>query len=145
MDATRRLPRRTFYRDADIIITDRWLTISGRRFAVADLTNLRAVRRPAHPMVVASTTMACVLVAAMATFVALSGEPMLMVGGPLLVGLPAGVAVMSWRLRRNDLALYAGYGDATVELVGAMEERRFNQVCRALIRAREYDDEQTDR
>ncbi|GIJ50201.1 hypothetical protein Val02_70870 [Virgisporangium aliadipatigenens] len=141
MEATRRLPRRTFYRDGDIIITDRWLTISGRRFQVAELVNLRAVRRPAHPMTVASTAMACVLVAAMATFVALSGEPALLFGGPLLVGLPAGVAVMSWRLRRNDLTLFAEYGDATVQLVDDLEERRFNQVCRALIRAREYDEQ----
>lgn len=129
---------RTFYREGGVCVTDRWLTIAGRRFAVADLQNLRTIREPATPLGAASTAMVCILAVAAATFVAFSGEPALMVGGPVVAALPIGFAFVSWRLRRRFFALYAEYSGQTVQVLGASDERRYNQICRALLRAREY-------
>jgi hypothetical protein len=136
---------RTFYQVGDVLITDRWLTYSGRRFAVAELSNLRTIREPAGPVSVASTTMAAVFVATVTAFAALTGEPLLLVGGPILAAVPAGFALAVWRLRGRHLALYAEYGDETVQVLGAVDERRYNQICRALIRAREYGREHRER
>jgi Family of unknown function (DUF6232) len=129
---------RTFYRDGAISVTDRWLTTPGRRYAISDLANLRIVRAAAAPVAVASTTMSCVLGLAAATLVVLSGDPALMVGGPLLAVVPFGVALVRWRMRRRFFALYGDLGGRSVQIHGDFDERRFNQVCRALLRAREY-------
>jgi hypothetical protein len=129
---------RTFYREGGVSVTDRWLTTASRRFAVGELRNLRTVREPATPLGAASTAMACILVVAAATFVAFSGEPALMLGGPVVAALPIGFALVSWRLRPRSFALYAEYGGRTVQVLEASDERRYNQICRALLRAREY-------
>jgi len=136
---------RTFYQADGVHVTDRWLTSAGRRYPVADLANLRTVREPAGPVSTASKTMACVFVAAVTAFAALTGEPALVVGGPLLAAVPAGFALVIMRLRGRPLALYADYGDQTVQVFGAADERRYNQICRALIRAREFDRERRER
>jgi hypothetical protein len=129
---------RTFYREGGVSVTDRWLTIAGRRFVVAELRNLRTVREPTKPIGAASTAVACILAVAAATFVAFSGEPALMLGGPVFAALPIGFALVSWRLRPRFFKLYAEYGSRTVEVLGASDERRYNQICRALLRAREF-------
>jgi hypothetical protein len=129
---------RTFYREGGVSITDRWMTISGRRFAIADLNNLRTVREPSSPAAGASTAVACIIAVAAATIVAFSGEPALMVGGPVVAALPVGVAFVVWRMRQRFFALYAEYGRQTMQVFGTSDERRYNQICRALVRAREY-------
>jgi hypothetical protein len=129
---------RIFYRDSAVCVTERWLTIPGRRYAIGELRNLRMVREPAPPIAAASTVMACVVGLAAATFVVLSGDPALMMGGPVLAVVPAGVALVSWRMRRRFFALYADYRGRVVQVHGDVDERRFNQVGRALIRAGEY-------
>lgn len=136
--------QRTFYKEGEICVTDQWLTISGRRFAVTALHNLRTVREPITSLLIACTMIACVLVVAVAALAALAGEPMMIIGGPVVAALPIGVALINWRTRRQYLALYAEYGDQTVQVLGVSDERRYNQICRALIRAREYGAEHHD-
>jgi len=136
---------RTFYQAGGVQVTDRWVTSSCRRYSVADLVNLRTVREPAGPVSVASKAMACVFIAAVTAFAALTGEPLLVVGGPLLAAVPAGFALVIMRLRGRPLALYAEYGDQTVQVFGASDAQRYHQICRALIRAREFDRERRDR
>lgn len=134
---------RTFYREGGIAVTDRWLTIPGQRFAIAELHNLRTVRKAAGaPLMVMSTVMACVAVAAVA-FGGLSQDPALMMGAPVLATVPLGFAMMSWKLRRRYFALYADYRGVPVQVLGARDERRYNQICRALLRAREYSRDHT--
>jgi hypothetical protein len=129
---------RAFYRDATVSVTDRWLTTGGRRYAITELGNLRVVHAATAPVAAVSTTVSCVLGLAAATLVVLSGDPALMVGGPLLAMVPFGVALVRWRMRRWFFALYADLGGRPVQIHGDFDERRFNQVCRALLRAREY-------
>jgi hypothetical protein len=128
---------RTFYRDGGVWITDRWLTVNGRRYAVADLRNLRAVRVPADSAA-ASVGMACVVAIAMTAFMGFAGDPILLIGSPLLAAVPIGIAIVAWRLRRRAFELYADYEGAEVQVLRAPDQWRFNQMCRALMRAREY-------
>jgi fatty acid desaturase len=129
---------RTFYREGGVWITDRWLTITGRRFAVDELQNLRTVREPAAPVAIVATAIASVLVLVTVAFVALSAPQALLITGPFLATLPVGVGVVTWRLRHRYLALHAEYRGETVLVLDGFDERRYNQVCRALVRAREY-------
>lgn len=130
---------RTFYRDGTISVTDRWLLTPARRYPIADLNNLRYSRQSAaSPVAAVSATMSGVLGVAAATFVVLTGDPAMMMIGPLAAGLPLSVALVSWRIRRRFHVLYADFGGRTVRILGDHDERRFNQICRALLRAREY-------
>jgi fatty acid desaturase len=129
---------RTFYRDGGIWITDRWVTVQGRRFPVEHLTNLRTAREPMQSATAASTVMAFLAVVAVATFMVFAGEPGIRLGSPLLVTVPIGVAIIAWRLRRRLFALYADYGDQTVQVFSVPDQWRYKQICRSLMRAREY-------
>jgi hypothetical protein len=129
---------RTFYRDGGIWITDRWVTVRGRRFAVEGLNNLRTAREPLPPAAVTSAGLAFVSVIALAIFMAFTGESGLVLGGPLLAVVPIGVGITAWRLRRRSFALYADYDDQTVQVFSVPDQWRYKQICRSLLRAREY-------
>jgi hypothetical protein len=130
---------RTFYHDGSVAVTDRWLLTPARRYPIADLHNLRTVTEGAmSPVAAVSATVSGVLGVAAATFVVLTGDPAVMMIGPLAAGVPLSVALVSWRMRRRFHALYADYGGRAVQVLGDHDERRFNRICRALLRAREY-------
>jgi len=130
---------RTFYRDGGITVTDRWLLTPARRYPIADLHNLRSTREPARsPVAAVSVTMSGVLGVAAATVMVLTGDPAAMMLGPLAAGLPLSVALVSWRMRRHFHVLYADLDGRPVHVLGDADGRRFNQICRALVRAREY-------
>ena len=82
--------------------------------------------------------MSVVLGVAVATVVVLTGDPAAMMLGPLAAGVPLSVALVSWRMRRRFHVLYADYGGRPVQVLGDVDGRRFNQICRALLRAREH-------
>jgi Family of unknown function (DUF6232) len=130
---------RTFYRDGAISVTDRWLLTPSRRYPIGELANLRSSSQAtASPVAAVSAAMSGVLGVAAATFVMLTGDPAVMMLGPLAAGLPLSVALVSWRIRRRFHVLYADFAGRTVQVLGDHDERRFNQICRALLRAREY-------
>jgi hypothetical protein len=131
--------RRVYYRDNRVTVTERWLLTPTRRYPVAELRNLRtASQSTASPLATLSVTMSGVLGVAAATFVVLTGDPMAMMIGPMAAGVPLTVALVSWRLRRRFHVLYAEHDGQTEQLIADHDQRRFNQVCRALVRAREY-------
>jgi hypothetical protein len=130
---------RMFYRDDVIAVSDRWLTISDHRFAVAELYGLRTVREPqmSNRMVVMAGVTGFVMLAAV-TMVASVAAAATIVAVPLLAVLVAGLLFVAMRLRRRHFTLYAEYRGRTVRVFGTQDERRYNQVCRALLRACEY-------
>jgi hypothetical protein len=130
---------RTFYRDRTITVTDRWLLTSTRRYPIAELHNLRSGSEPARsPVAAVSATMSGVLGVAAVTVVVLTGDPAALMVGPLVAGVPLSVALVSWRMRRHFHVLYADFDGRPVQVLGDVDGRRFNQICRALLRAREY-------
>jgi len=129
-----------FYRDAAISVSDRWLTVLGRRFAVSELHGLRTVREPqAGNGVVIMIGVAGIALASVFALAANVASTATIVAAPLLAALLVGAALATLRLRRRHFALYAEYRGRTVQVFGATDERRYNQICRALLRAREYD------
>jgi hypothetical protein len=130
---------RTFYHDSTITVTHRWLLTPARRYPIADLHNLRSTRQAARsPVVAVSATVSGILGVAAATVVVLTGDPAAMMLGPLAAGVPLSIALVSWRMRRVFHTLYADVDGRPVQVLGDADGRRFNQICRALVRAREY-------
>jgi len=129
---------RAFYRGEGVSVTDRWLTIDGRRYAVDQLHNLRTVRDETGPVLVASIAVVCLLALAGGVAVVSTGSLGLVIAAPFLAAVPVGIALTAWRIRRRYFALYADYDGHTVLVLQTRDERRFNQICRALVRAREF-------
>ncbi|MBB4764410.1 DUF6232 family protein [Amorphoplanes digitatis] len=121
----------TFYDHDGIRITERWLSIGGRRCRVGHLRNLRVARgrcdrtarRAAYTAVV---SLLVVGVTARHVPVAVSVA---------LVVLPALVTLARARLVRPAYLLLADYGGATVALYATRDETEFGKVSRALARA----------
>ncbi|MFI7372293.1 DUF6232 family protein [Actinoplanes sp. NPDC049668] len=125
----------TFYDHGGIRITDRWLSIGGRRCRVGHLRNLRtarghgdrATRRAAGTAVVS-----LLVVGAAARHVP---APVSVLGAVVLVVLPALVAAARARLVRPAYLLLADYRGTTVRLYATRDETEFGKFSRALARA----------
>src|SRR5688572_1375804 len=52
--------RRTYYDRSGVSVTERWLTVSGRRYRVDELANLRTARGPRDPFVLGASCAAAV-------------------------------------------------------------------------------------
>jgi hypothetical protein len=122
-----------------VVVTDRWFTVSGRRYAVSGLRNLRTARGPADARLLITTIVALALLAAIVFLTAAADDITLRISSALIAMLPVGAALAAWRMRRQHFSLWADYQGETVEVFGTFDERQYNQVCRALLRAREYD------
>ena len=129
---------RTFYRAEGVSVTDRWLAIDDRRYAVDQLHNLRTVRDETVPVLIASVAVVCLLALAGGVAMVSTGNLGLVIAAPFLAAVPVGIALTVWRLRRRYFALYADYDGHTVLVFQTRDERRYNQICRALVRAREF-------
>src|SRR6266508_1691238 len=93
---------RLFYRDAAISVSDRWLTVLGRRFAVSELHGLRTVREPqAGNGVVIMIGVAGIAVASVFALAANVASTATIVAAPLLAALLVGAALATLRLRRR--------------------------------------------
>jgi hypothetical protein len=120
----------------------RWFVIGGRRYDLTELSHLRTVRGPHDsPTIKAMVTLGVILAALVGVMVAsradtpiqLSAVPAL--GAALL--LPLVLASVGYRMRPRPFELWAEYRGLTVQLFYSESEREYNQVCRALVRARE--------
>ena len=136
--ATARVPgRRTYYDHHGVHVTDQVMDIVGRRFTLAYLSDLRAARGPLDPVATFASVIAGVMML-LALAVAISVDDMALTAVLLPAGLvPAALAAVTCRLRPRMLELWADYRGAEVQLYWSFDEQTFNQVCRALVRARE--------
>jgi len=119
-----------------IRVTDKWFVVGQRRFDVTELQNLRTVRGPLHALVVRAGVGALIGVALIGLFVQ-QLQPLGVAGaitGVVLLGLIA--QVINWRNPRS-YEMWAEYRGLTIQLYYSDSERRYQAVCRALIRARE--------
>ncbi len=119
-----------------IRVTDKWFIVGQRRFDVTELQNLRTVRGSHHPMVLRVGIGAMVGVGLIGMF-SQQLQPMGVIGaitGVILLGAIA--LVINWRNPRS-YEMWAEYRGLTIQLYYSDSERRYQAVCRALIRARE--------
>jgi hypothetical protein len=119
-----------------IRVTDKWFVVGQRRFDVTELQNLRTVRGPLHPMVLRAAVGALAGVALIGVFFQ-QLQPMGVTGAITAVVLLAVIAqAINWRNPRS-YEMWAEYRGLTIQLYYSDSERRYQAVCRALIRARE--------
>jgi len=119
-----------------IRVTDKWFVVGQRRFDVTELQNLRTVRGPHHPMVLRAGVGAMIGVALIGLFFQ-QLQPMGVTGAAVGAALLGAIAlVINWRNPRS-YEMWAEYRGLTIQLYYSDSERRYQAVCRALIRARE--------
>lgn len=123
-------------------IAGRWFVVGGRRYDMAELSHLRTVRgRHDSPTVKAMVVLGVVLAALVGVMVASrAGSPIQLSAVPALGAallLPLVLAAVGYRMRPRPYELWAEYRGLTVQLFYSDSEREYNQVCRALVRARE--------
>lgn len=123
-------------------ITGRWFVVGGRRYDMTELSHLRTVRGPHDaPTVKAMVVLGAILAALVGVMVASRvGSPIQLSAVPALGAallLPLVLASVGYRMRPRPYQLWAEYRGLTVQLFHSDSEREYNQVCRALVRARE--------
>lgn len=131
---------RLLYRHSGIVITVETLQVGGRRYAIAELTDLRTARGPYDPVLLRVVALSGASVVAVAAAVGVHQPPtQLGVAGylTLLVGgfLPMTVAAVGSRLRPRPFELWAEHRGQSTLLYRAPDERHYGQVTRALLRA----------
>jgi hypothetical protein len=125
---------RVLYRGDQVIVTDDWLAVWGRRYPVRELKHLRVVRGPHSDLTINATLVAIALAVGIARLwdrLDASGW----VGALLVLAVPVLLAALGIRLRRRSHLLLAEYRGRTVVLVGGPRREQINQVARAVLRA----------
>ena len=133
----------TYYNHDGVTVTDRWLTITGHRYDVSALDELRTVRGAYQAMVTATAGLAGVVI--FAVIVSLPfyyAETAAWLGVLAVAIVPVVTAIVAWRTQPRPYELWADYRGRPVRLLRVPDEKTYGHVCRALIRAREAHPEQ---
>lgn len=132
----------TLYDRPGIRITGEWFIVTGRRFRIDELADLRTARGPHAPVVARAVVAAAVVLAGMGVVLGFTSEvtqidalTYLALGVAALV--PVTVALLGQRLRPPHFELWGRYRGMTVLLFSSDDERQYGQVTRALVRAQE--------
>lgn len=126
----------TLYRRDGVLVTQRWLVVNSQRYPIRDLRNLRTAqgdrRQISNGTVIAAGTLLVVIIAAAQCL----AVPALMAAA---VGLLVPTAVVAIAVASSPRAceLWADYHGMTVQLLWLDDREHYNQICRALTRARE--------
>ncbi len=128
---------RTYYHRAGILVTDRYLTVAGHRYDIAELYDVWTVRGSRDPLGTGASVVAMAVVA-IAVGWSFSGQPTIVSTAIVAAALvPAGVAVAAWRTRRRHYELWAEYRGGERHILTVLDGEVYGQICRAVIRARE--------
>jgi len=129
---------RVHYDHDGVSVTGQWLTLADKRYAVAELRNLRTVRGPYHPLATATVVVAVAflfMVGVSWPLIHKDAAAWLGVGAVSIV--PLGMALATLRVRPRPYELWADYRGMTGPVYWSQDAHTYGQVCRALIRARE--------
>ena len=117
-----------------------WLIVADRRYDITELSRLRTARGPRHPLIIRSLAVSGVVVAAVGVALATTGaQPATATyaAAGAVVLVPLTMAAISHRMRPRHFELWADYRGMATRLLVSDSERQYNQICRALVRARE--------
>jgi hypothetical protein len=127
----------TLFRRNGIQVTRRWLVVNGQCYRVRDLRNLRTAqgdRRPISNVAVIAAGSLLVVIITAAQCLAASVLVTAAVG--LLV--PTAVLAIAATSTPRACELWAEYHGMTVRLLWLDDREQYNQICRALTRAKEW-------
>lgn len=127
---------RTYYERAGVRITDRYVSIDGRRYSIAELSELRTVRGPHDPLTLGASGVAAVLFCVIVIGRSMFG-PAAWIGAAAIALIPAALAVAVSKTRKRRYELWAAYHGVDVQVLAIPDAEVYGQICRALIRARE--------
>ncbi|MGI5215067.1 DUF6232 family protein [Plantactinospora sp. CA-290183] len=138
-------PTRTpleLYRQPGIHITTEAFTVAGRRFSIAELTQLHTARGPHDPLTIRAVAVTAAVLVGIGVALGYTGDlyafpATTYVGLGLTAFVPMGLAAVGHRWRPPAYELWGRYQGSMVLLFSSDHERQFGQVTRALIRARE--------
>lgn len=122
-------------------ITGSLFAIPSRRYAVRDLSEVWTVAGPRHSLVYSALKAAGVVVV-----IAIIASPKLdtvaaWIGVAAVLAIPLAIAGVTARCRPRPMSLFARYRGRTELLIESGNPTWFRQVCRALNRAREYNNQ----
>jgi hypothetical protein len=135
---TREVPERTYYERAGVHVSERWFATPHGRYAISELSRLRAGRGARSPAARLAGVLAVLLVGVAVTgFAANYRTPLTGMGIAAVALAAAGLAAALRGLERRPYELWAGIHGGTVLLYWSFDEKEYGHVTRALIRARE--------
>jgi hypothetical protein len=126
----------TLYRRDGIHVTLRWLTVDNRRYRITDLQNLRTARGDRRQLRASTLSFAAglmVVLVVASQYLAVALLPAVAVG----MVAPAAVLAIAAASRPHACELWADYRGLTVQLFWLDDRERYNQICRAITRAKE--------
>jgi len=133
-------PRVLFIDRDGVRVDDRWIFVRGRRIAVANLREVTIVEGPPDAVTVAvAAWAAAVSIAALAIMTGVSALAARIVA-LAVIGLALAVAVCTPRLRPPAVSLRAHHSGRQEVLIESGSSMFVNQIGRAVIRAREWND-----
>ncbi|MEN3306436.1 MAG: hypothetical protein V7603_2638 [Micromonosporaceae bacterium] len=120
-----------FYRDNDTYVTDTWLVVAGRRYAVRQLSNLRTVSGTRSPLTMGAAIMSgvvAVVVLLTARYLNTAGW----IGAGIVLAVPLVVLAGELLRARRRYELWAEYRGMTVRLLCEDSAERYADIRRAL-------------
>ena len=129
--------RRTYYDRSGVSVTERWLTVAGRRYRVDGLANLRTARGPRDPFVLGASGVAGVAALALAVASPSLRSVTHWAVALVLVTVPVVIALVAWKQRVRRFELWADYQGYEVQVLWTFDALRYGQICRAIVRAKE--------
>jgi hypothetical protein len=126
-----RTPVTYYYRDGATCVTDTWLVVSGRRYAIAHLRRPRTVRSLGGPTVKGAALTSGV-VAVGILLVARHLSTVGWIGAGVALAVPVVVLAGGLARARRPYELWAEYRGLTVQLLCEPDAGRYAKICQAL-------------
>ncbi len=127
----------TLYRRNGVHVTRRWLIVNSQRYAIRELRNLRTAQGDRRPIGTAAMIAAgSLLVVIIAAAQSIPIPPWVSMAVGLMV--PAAVVLIAAANAPRACELWAEYRGMTVRLLWLDDRESYNQICRALTRAKEW-------
>lgn len=130
---------RTYYQRAGVSVTDRYLTVGGRRYEIAELYDVWTVRGPRDSLGSGAIVVAMVVLA-IAIGWSYYGRSIVSASLVAVSLVTVGLAVTVWKTRRRHYELWADYYGVDIRVLTVLDSETYGQICRAIIRAREARD-----
>lgn len=126
----------TLYQRGGVSVTENWLIVEGQRYRIRHLRHLRTVRGRQNPLRVGAAIAAGIVVAVTAitaNYLTVLGW----IGAAVVLTVPLTILVIAAVHSPRPSEMWGEYRGYTAQLLWLENREHYNQVCRAITRARE--------